>query len=359
MRRRLYGHGWVLTAGASLGVFGSLLAYLGNPPNSGICISCFLENAAGALGLHANARMQYLRPELLGFLLGSAAMAAAAREFRPRWRGAGAALVGYGLLMMVGSAVFIGCPIKALLRLAAGDLTAVPAFAGLGLGIWLGLRLLEHGGANLEGLDAGRRAETPPRLLALGPALVSVVLLALLFVPGALLESTGGGGSLHAPRAASLGAGLALGALCQRSRFCVTGSVRDFFLTRSLWPLAALASALLAAATVNAFTGQFRLGYHDQPGAHLEWVWSALGMALVGLAAVLAGGCPFRQIVKAGEGDLDAAAVGIGMILGAVLVQAWGLGATTAGVSVAGKVATLVGLAALLSFGLRRSEERG
>jgi YedE family putative selenium metabolism protein len=359
VRGRLSDHGWVLAAGASLGALGSLLAYLGNPPNSGICISCFLENAAGALGLHPNGRMQYLRPELLGFLLGSTAAALATREFRPRWRGSGLALVGFGFLMILGSAVFIGCPIKALLRLAAGDLTAVPAFAGLGLGIWLGLKLLEHGGAALEGLEAGTRVGRPPRLLALGPVLLAAVLLALLFVPGALLQSTAGGGSLHAPLAASLGAGLALGALCQRSRFCVTGSVRDLLLTRSPWPLAALGAALLTAGSLNAFTGQFRLGYHDQPGTHLEWLWSALGMALVGLAAVLAGGCPFRQIVKAGEGDLDAAAVGVGMVLGAAVVQTWGLGATTAGVPAAGKVATLIGLAALLSFGLRASEERG
>ncbi|MBI5018131.1 MAG: YedE-related selenium metabolism membrane protein [Deltaproteobacteria bacterium] len=350
---------WVLTSGAALGALGSLLAYLGNPPNSGICISCFLENTAGALGLHPNARMQYLRPELLGFLLGSAVMALATREFRPRWRGSGAALVGFGFLMILGSAVFIGCPIKALLRLAAGDLTAVPAFAGLGFGIWVGLKLLAQGGAGLEGLEAAARPGSPPRLVALGPVALAAALLALAFVPGALLESTGGGGSLHAPRAVSLGAGLLLGALCQRSRFCVTGSLRDLLLTRSLGPVAALSAALAAAATLNAFTGQFRLGYHDQPGTHLEWLWSGLGMALVGLAAVLAGGCPFRQIVKAGEGDLDAGLVGVGMVLGAALVQTWGLGATTSGVPAAGKVATLVGLAALLSFGLRKSEERG
>lgn len=349
---------WVLLAGASLGALGSLLAWLGNPPNSGICISCFLENAAGALALHGNARMQYVRPELAGFLLGSAAMAVAAREFRPRWRGAGLAQLGLGFLMILGSAVFVGCPIKALLRLAAGDLTAVPAFVGLGLGIWVGLKLLAQDAHALQGLEGGRPAERPPLLLAALPVVGAAALAALAFVPGALLESTGGGGALHAPRAASLGAGLLLGAVCQRSRFCVTGSVRDFFLTRSAWPLLALVAAVASAAGVDAFTGQFRLGYHDQPGSHLEWVWSGLGMTLVGVAAVLAGGCPFRQIVRAGEGDLDAAAVGAGMLLGAAAVQAWGLAANAGGVPAAGKVATLLGLAALLSLGLRRGEGR-
>ena len=126
LARGLAAHRWVLFAGLLMGGLGSALAYLGNPANSGICISCFMENATGALGLHANLRMQYIRPELLGFFLGSWGAAVLAREFRPRWRGAGASLFGFGFLMMVGSAVFIGCPIKAVLRLAAGDLTSVP-----------------------------------------------------------------------------------------------------------------------------------------------------------------------------------------------------------------------------------------
>lgn len=69
-------------------------------------------------------------------------------------------------------------------------------------------------------------------------------------------------------------------------------------------------------------------------------------MLLVGWVAVLIGGCPFRQLVKAGEGDTDAGLVTVGMLLGAALVQAWGIAATAAGVPLAGKVATLLGLAA-------------
>ena len=65
---------WTIAAGLAMGLAGSLLAYWGNPANTGICISCFLETAAGALGLHANPRMAYLRPELPAFFLGSFAM---------------------------------------------------------------------------------------------------------------------------------------------------------------------------------------------------------------------------------------------------------------------------------------------
>ena len=60
----------VVFVGGLLGGLGVMLSVLGNPENSGICVSCFIENSAGALGLHDNANMQYLRPELLGFVLG-------------------------------------------------------------------------------------------------------------------------------------------------------------------------------------------------------------------------------------------------------------------------------------------------
>ncbi len=342
---------WVLAAGLLMGLFGSGLAWLGNPANSGICISCFLETSAGALGLHDNPRMQYLRPELLGFLLGSFAAASAGREFRPRGRGSGLILLGMGALMALGSAIFIGCPIKALLRLAAGDLTALSGAAGLVAGVWGGLRLLRTGELGLGG-----GTQEVPAAVPLGALGIAAGLVMLVFVPGALAASRSGGGALHAPAGLALGAGLLLGAVCQRSRFCVTGSVRDLLLTRSVWPAAALGGALLAALALNAFTGQLSVGYHDQPGSHLEWLWGFLGMALVGLVAVIAGGCPFRQIVKAGEGNADAVTVCIGMVIGAALVQNWNLGATAAGVPAAGKVATLVGLAAILSLGLRRRE---
>ncbi|MBI5444759.1 MAG: YedE-related selenium metabolism membrane protein [Deltaproteobacteria bacterium] len=346
---RLKEHRSVLLAGALMGALGSLLAYLGNPANTGICISCFLENAAGALGLHANARMQYLRPELLGFLLGSFAMAAVSREFRPRWRASGFAMLGFGFLMALGSAIFIGCPIKALLRLAAGDLTALPGFAGLGAGIWLGIRLLDAAEPSVLGGEDGRTREAP-LLLPLGVVIATAVLAGLAFVPGALFESRSGGGAVHASPVWSLGAGLALGASSQRSRFCVTGSLRDLMLTRSLWPAAGLLLALAAAIATNVATGQFRLGYADQPGSHLEWAWGLLGMGLVGVVAVLAGGCPFRQIIRAGEGDLDAATATAGMLAGAALVQSWGLGGSSAGVPAAGKMVILLGLAAVLGY---------
>lgn len=336
---------WVLAAGLLLGAAGSLLVVFGNPANTGLCVSCFMENAAGALGLHANARMQYMRPELLGFFLGSFAIAVSRKEFRARSGGSGFAGFALGLLMIVGCAVFIGCPIKALLRLAAGDLTAASGFVGLVAGVWAGVKTLRTDDLRIEG-----PSRPASNAVALGLVGAIAVLTVLVFVPGALLQGRGGAGELHAAPWISLGAGLLLGAVSQRSRFCVTGSVRDVILTRRPSMGLGVIAALVMALTLNALTGQFHLGFEDQPGAHLEWGWSFAGMALTGWAAIVAGGCPFRQIVKAGEGDLDSAATCAGMLLGAVLMQTWGLAATASAVPAQGKAAVLVGFAAL--FGL-------
>jgi len=347
-RREFY---WTLLAGLLLGVLGSLLAYAGNPANTGICISCFLENTAGALGLHGDARMQYFRPELPAFLLGSFAAALIGREWKPRASGFAVAGFGLGALMIVGSAVFIGCPIKALLRLSAGDLTAAPGFAGLAAGVYAGLKMLRGPDLKLEGES---RPASPA--VALGLVVLVAGATALLFLPGFLRESRTGGGSLHAPVWMSLAGGALIGIASQRSRFCVTGSVRDLLLTRRAAMGAGLFAAFGGAVAANVATGQFHLGWADQPGVHLEWGWSFLGMALTGWAAVLAGGCPFRQLVKAGEGDLDAASVTAGMLSAAALVEAWGLAGTTSGVPPLGKAALLLGFAALLALGAGQRE---
>ena len=109
-----------LATGAAIGICGVVLALMGNPVNTGFCVSCFLENIAGSLGLHGNIRMQYLRPEIIGFVLGSFATALARREFKAV--GGGSPLLRFlvGGLLIVGCSVFIGCPLKMLMRLAAG-----------------------------------------------------------------------------------------------------------------------------------------------------------------------------------------------------------------------------------------------
>lgn len=340
-------HFWlVISAGALLGICGVLLSIMGNPQNSGICISCFIENSAGALGFHNNTRMQYLRPELIGFVLGSLAAAGGFREFRSRGGSAPLPRLFAGIFLIVGCAVFIGCPIKLLLRLSAGDLTAVAGVAGLVAGVWAGLKALE------SGVTVGSPTQHQGRgggLLV--PGLFAALLIFAVVRPGFLVESQTGSGAQHAPWLISLGVGLVLGAIAQRTRFCITGSVRDALLmggrTPLLWGLAAFFITSLAA---NALTGEFNAGLYGQPGAHHDHLWSFFGMLLVGAISVLVGGCPFRQLIKSGEGDADAGLVVIGMFIGGAIVQTWGVASTAAGVSLYGKVALLVGIMFVLAW---------
>ena len=70
--------------------------------------------------------------------------------------------------------------------------------------------------------------------------------------------------------------------------------------------------------------GQFKAGFEGQPVAHADHLWNFLSMGLVGFASVLAGGCPFRQLVLTGEGSVDASMAVLGMVLGGGLVHQWG-----------------------------------
>ena len=341
-------HFWVVVAaGVGLGVLGVLLAVWGNPQNSGICVSCFIENSSGALGLHDNERMQYLRPELIGFVLGSVFCAGVFREFRSRGGSAPLARLVSGVFLIVGSAVFIGCPIKLFLRLTAGDLTAVVGVVGLVAGVWVGLQGLARG------IDLGHAEDERGATGLLVPAGFVLLLVFLLARPAFIIFSERGSAAQHAPLMISLLVGLLLGALAQRSRFCITGSVRDSLLMGSRSPLFwGFCAFLLGAFVTNLIMGSFTFGLYGQPGAHLEYLWSFLGMLLVGWLSVLIGGCPFRQLIKAGEGDADAGLAVVGMLLGGGLVQSWGIAATASGVSVSGKVSVLVGLAFVLVLSL-------
>ena len=177
-----------------------------------------------------------------------------------------------------------------------------------------------------------------------------VLLLAFLLLrPGFVLFSGRGSAAEAAPIFIALGIGLLLGALAQRTRFCITGGLRDLMIMGARAPLFwGFLLFVLVAFGAGLVTGTFQPGFYGQPGAHLDLLWSFFGMLLVGLVSVLIGGCPFRQLIKAGEGDADAGLVVVGMFLGGGLVQAWQIAGTAAGVPLYGKVAVILGLAFML-----------
>ncbi|MEG1879469.1 MAG: YedE-related selenium metabolism membrane protein, partial [Pseudoflavonifractor sp.] len=61
----------MIAAGLAVGVISVVLVALGNPANMGFCIACFLRDIAGAVGLHRAEPVQYIRPEIIGLVLGA------------------------------------------------------------------------------------------------------------------------------------------------------------------------------------------------------------------------------------------------------------------------------------------------
>ena len=74
----------LLLAGLVVGAVAVMLVYFGNPKNMGFCIACFIRDMAGAAGLHQAAAVRYIRPELIGLVLGAFAAALVGREFAVR-----------------------------------------------------------------------------------------------------------------------------------------------------------------------------------------------------------------------------------------------------------------------------------
>ena len=332
----------LLVVGLIIGLAAVGLVLAGNPANMGFCIACFLRDTAGALGLHKAEVVQYIRPEIIGLVLGSFCSALAFREFRPRGGSAPVLRFVIGFFMMIGALVFLGCPLRMVLRLAAGDLNALIALIGFICGIFIGVQFLKRGFS----LGAAREQSRIEGVAF--PAIQVVMLILLLAAPSFIAFSAEGPGSKHAAIALSLVIGLAVGFLAQRSRLCMAGGIRDIMLfgdwTLSLGFIGIFAGALV----LNLVTGNFNLGFEGQPIAHTEHLWNFLGMALCGLAASMLGGCPLRQLILAGEGSSDGVMAVLGMIIGAAFCHNFKLASSGEGTTPGGRVAVIIGFVVLL-----------
>ena len=346
----------IAAAGLGIGLIAVVLVLLGNPANMGFCIACFLRDTAGALGLHSAAVVQYARPEIMGLVLGAAAAALAFGEFRARGGSSPFLRFVIGALVMVGALCFLGCPLRMVLRLAGGDLNALPALAGFIVGIGLGVLFLKKGFS----LGATRPQS---RLEGVAFSLWQIILLGiLLFLPTLLVFSESGPGSLRAGVLWSLAAGLVVGFVAQRTRICMAGGVRDVMLFGD-WTLAlGFIGIFLGALVLNIISGKFNLGFQGQPVAHTQWFWNFMGMVVVGLGSVMLGGCPLRQLILAGEGNSDSVMAVLGMAVGAAFCHNWGLASSADGSTPKGRIAVIVSLALLLviaginSFGKGKKE---
>jgi hypothetical protein len=343
----------IIGVGGLIGVFAALLQKLGNPGNMGICVACFERDIAGAIGIHRAAVVQYMRPEIIGFVLGSLVAAYIFKEFRSKTGSAPIVRFVLGVFAMIGALVFLGCPWRAMLRLAAGDGNAIFGLLGLTFGIWIGTLFLK-GGYNL-----GRNQTTHTSVGWMLPLTMLGFFILMLVFPqiegqtksGILFYSIKGPGAKHAQLFLSLVVGLAIGFIAQRSRFCTMGAFRDLILFRQVHLLSGVIALVVTAFIVNLILGQFHPGFARQPVSHSMQIWNFGGMVLSGLAFSLAGGCPGRQLFLAGEGDGDAAVFVLGMIVGAGFAHNFGLASSPNGVGPHGIVAVIIGLIVCLFIG--------
>lgn len=108
--------GTIVLAGGVIGLIAAILVFFGNPANMGFCIACFLRDTTGALGLHSAAAVQYIRPEIIGLVLGACIISLAKKEFRPRGGSAPVTRFTLGAFVMIGCLMFLGCPFRMILR---------------------------------------------------------------------------------------------------------------------------------------------------------------------------------------------------------------------------------------------------
>jgi len=359
-RKNLFATRWgMLAVGGFIGVLAPVLQKSGNPGNMGICVACFERDMAGAIGFHQAEAVQYIRPEIIGFVLGAMIAAYLFKEFRPRSGSTPIIRFFLGVFAMIGALIFLGCPWRALLRLAGGDLNAISGMAGLVFGIWIGTLFLKRG------YNLGRaQAATAVAGWAL-PLMMAGLLVMLLVFPqiqgqakcGVLRYSISGPGSMQAPLLVSLGAGLAIGFLAQRSRFCTMGALRDLLLFRHLHLFSGVMALFVTALFSNVILQQFHFGFSGQPVAHTFHAWNFAGMALSGLCFALAGGCPGRQLFLSGAGDGDAAVFVLGMIVGAGVAHNFSLASSPQGPGTYGIAALAVGFAFSLLVGFMMSRK--
>ena len=97
----------IIIAGLVIGVIAAGLVYFGNPMNMGFCIACFVRDTAGALGLHRAPVVQYIRPEIIGIVLGALICAFAKKEFSPKGGSAPMTRFILSFFAMVGCLMFL------------------------------------------------------------------------------------------------------------------------------------------------------------------------------------------------------------------------------------------------------------
>ena len=343
--------------GGLVAIISIALVSLGNPANMGFCIACFLRDTAGAIRLHSAAAVQYARPEIIGIIFGAFILSIAKKEFSPKGGSAPVTRFALGFSLMIGALIFLGCPLRMVLRIAGGDFNAIVGLIGFAAGIFCGVFFLNKGFTLKRAYDISK---TDGFLLPLASLILLVLLIAF---PALLAFSTQGPGSMRAPIGAALAAGLVMGVIGFVSRLCFVAGIRDSVLFKNFSMLGAFITIIVVGIIGNLIFGKFKPGFAGQPIAHTDGLWNFLGMMLVGLSSVLLGGCPFRQLVLAGSGSSDSIVAVLGMVAGAAFAHNFQMASSAAGVTPNGKAGFAIAFVVVIiiavynTFGKKEAKE--
>ncbi len=326
----------IIFTGAVVGIIAIILVALGNPKNMGFCIACFERDIAGALGLHRAEVVQYIRPEIIGLILGAFIAAYAGKEFQSKGGSSPITRFFLGIAVMIGALMFLGCPLRMMLRIGGGDLNAIIGLAGFAAGIGVGIVFLN------KGFSLKRNYKTSSFDGYIMPIFAIGLLALLIAAPAFIFFSKEGPASQHAPIAISLLCGLIVGLLAQKTRLCMVGGMRDQIMFKQNYLLLGFVAIIVVTAIGNVALSNFKLGFEAQPVAHTDGLWNFLGMALVGWGSVLLGGCPLRQLILSGEGNSDSAVTVFGMIVGGALAHNFALASSAKGPTANGQTAVII-----------------
>lgn len=326
----------LLSLGIVAGLVTAMLAYFGNPKNMAFCIACFIRDTAGALKLHNADVVQYYRPEVVGVMLGAFVISLVTREYRSTAGSSPVIRFFLGAIMMISALVFLGCPLRMILRMSAGDISSYFGFIGFALGIATGSFFLK------KGFSLGRAYITKKENGYFLPIIYTGLFLLTIIVPSIFAISQKGPGSMHAPIIMSLVVGLIFGFIAQRSRMCFAGSIRDIILLKDFRLFSVIGGIFIVMLIYNVATNNFKFVQFG-PIAHAQNIWNVLSMYVVGFTAILLGGCPLRQVVLAGTGSSDSSITVLGMLVGAGFAHNFKLASAPASLQTAEKAAVAGG----------------
>jgi YedE family putative selenium metabolism protein len=150
-------------------------------------------------------------------------------------------------------------------------------------------------------------------------------------------------------------AGVIIGILGQRSKFCFMAGFRNVFLMRDTSVLSGGVALFAAALIANLALGQTHFG--QRLVGSPDYLWNFMGLFVVGIGAAFLGGCPFRQLVRASQGNSGAAISVFGMFIGTALAHNIHIAGMGRGPILPGKIAGIGSIALLLLLGILRKEK--